>query len=265
LYTSLLDFPKALTTQPLSPFRPCVSYVLKTLFDDQAFYIVPSSERQALNPRELPREVFVQDSDGLDSLATTAYVSNVGPTPTSESRKKKGRPSKRDKAKKAKDALALLEHWLNRTGHTPLNPYDEAGGTSLMSTSPITTHVLLSNPPSMTRDAYRAHKATLLSAIDVFEQEKEGGGGRRALELANAAVVARLQRIDELVAERGLEVGGEGGERTGLSRVEKAAATQGEGGAGLLALMEGAGLSSGGSPTPTTPETEESNNGNVHG
>ena len=48
-----------------------------------------------------------------------------------------------------------------------------------------------------------------------------------------------MRRIDRMAAERGLEVGGEGGERTGLARVEKAVTSHG---GGLLNLLEGAGL-----------------------
>lgn len=71
--------------------------------------------------------------------------------------------------------------------------------------------------------------------------------GLATLRRANETVVRRMRKIDEEAAARGLEVGGEGGERTGLSRVEKAmgelgeAESRGERG-GLLCLLEGAGL-----------------------
>ena len=47
-----------------------------------------------------------------------------------------------------------------------------------------------------------------------------------------------------MAAEKGLEVGGEGGEKTGLKRVERAVdeLRQRNGSSGILGLLEGAGL-----------------------
>jgi hypothetical protein len=69
--------------------------------------------------------------------------------------------------------------------------------------------------------------------------------GMEALERANMAVLGRLKRIDAIAAEKGMEVGGEGGELTGLGRVERAAGELGKAGqgkGGILNLTEGAGL-----------------------
>jgi len=60
------------------------------------------------------------------------------------------------------------------------------------------------------------------------------------------AVLARLKRIDAMAAAKGLEVGGEGGDRTGLVRVERAVEElenrpDGRRG-GILGLLEGGGL-----------------------
>jgi hypothetical protein len=82
-------------------------------------------------------------------------------------------------------------------------------------------------------------KARVLGAL----LEREECGGVEALERANLEVLGRLKKIDAMAAERGMEVGGEGGELTGLGRVERAAA---EGGIGILGLSQGAGLSEGG-------------------
>ena len=49
------------------------------------------------------------------------------------------------------------------------------------------------------------------------------------------------QRVNARAAERGLEVGGEGGAITGLSRVENAVLEGAKG--GILGLLEGAGWS----------------------
>jgi hypothetical protein len=65
-------------------------------------------------------------------------------------------------------------------------------------------------------------------------------GSEKVLERANQAILGRMKKIDQMAAERGLEVGGEGGERTGLARVERAVTHMESG--GLLRLLEGAGL-----------------------
>jgi hypothetical protein len=44
-----------------------------------------------------------------------------------------------------------------------------------------------------------------------------------------------------MAAEKGLEVGGEGGESTGLGRVERAVGELAQGKPGMLGLTEGAG------------------------
>jgi hypothetical protein len=74
--------------------------------------------------------------------------------------------------------------------------------------------------------------------------EPEEGNGVEALERANLEVLGRLKKIDTMAAERGMEVGGEGGELTGLSRVERAAGELAKG--GILGLSQGAGLTEGG-------------------
>jgi hypothetical protein len=71
--------------------------------------------------------------------------------------------------------------------------------------------------------------------------EGESGEGAQALERANFAVLGRLKRIDAMAAEKGLEVGGEGGESTGLGRVERAVGELAQGKPGMLGLTEGAG------------------------
>jgi hypothetical protein len=71
---------------------------------------------------------------------------------------------------------------------------------------------------------------------------REGGEGVEALERANMAVLARLKKIDAMAAEKGMEVGGEGGELTGLGRVERAVGELRVGDkGGILGLSEGAG------------------------
>jgi hypothetical protein len=253
-HNSLMAFPNTLTTEHLSPLRPHVSYVLSTLVESQVFYILPSSQLHPHNPRELPREIFFQA--GYDTAAPTYEQSANETLRLSERPKKKGRPSKRDKLQKAKDALKNLEKWLEKTNYVHPSPSasEAAGSTS------ATTHVLLSHPPTSTRYNYQAQKSSLLQTLASHPHPFNFPGsasastttatdGQKVLELANKAMVARLRRIDQMAAEKGLEVGGEGGERTGLERVERAAAELGSGGelgrrGGILGLLEGGGMGS---------------------
>jgi hypothetical protein len=184
-YMSLMTLPSVLTSEQLRPLQPYVVYVLSVLVNARSFHIVPSSELCPMNPRDLPREIFVQD-----------YGVSTAPEA-----KKKGRPSKREKAKKAKDAVVSLDKWLEKTA----------------------TSRLITNPPTTTLQNYQTKKQKLLEDVspDVLER-------------ANTAVLTRLQKIDEMAAEKGLEVGGEGGERTGLERVERAVLNTREGILGLL-------------------------------
>jgi hypothetical protein len=94
---------------------------------------------------------------------------------------------------------------------------------------------LLSHAPTVSRANYGAQKTHVLGAL----LEREEGRGVEALERANLAVLGRLKKIDAMAAERGMEVGGEGGELTGLGRVERAAGELGKG--GILGLTQGAG------------------------
>lgn len=97
----------------------------------------------------------------------------------------------------------------------------------------------VSRPPVLPADPIDPRRPqTLTGSCGYLERE--------ALVRANDAVLARLKKIDEIAAERGLEVGGEGGEKTGLARVDRAV-KECKGGnvgsrGGILNLLEGAGL-----------------------
>lgn len=236
-YTSLLALPDLLTTPALQPLKLHTVHILSTLLKAQIFYIVPDSTTFPLNPRELPREIFVEDTDDMSaSLADGAQESAVP--------KKKGRPSKREKAKKAKDALVQLDKWLEKTNYTPPGlPNAPQNGSGSEAPAPMTTHVLISHPPTTTRDNYRSQKYTVL---DKFASQQDAAGNA-LLEKANKTMLARMKKLDQLAAAQGLEVGGEGGERTGLERVEKAFAELDKPAAatrtgGILSLLEGSGL-----------------------
>ncbi|KAI9513054.1 hypothetical protein F5148DRAFT_972481 [Russula earlei] len=196
-YEFLLGLPNAVSTM----LAPYASQVLSALANAKVFYVIPASSLEPHNPRMLPREVYVEDVIREDAMTPPKLP------------KKKGRPSKRDMAKKAKEAVAGLDRWLQRT---------DSG--------------LLSHGPTGSRASYVAQKARVLGAL--LERDE----GVNALERANMGVLGRLKKIDAMAAEKGMEVGGEGGELTGLGRVERAAREMRPcGHGGVLSLSEGAG------------------------
>jgi hypothetical protein len=240
----LLEMPR--TVPPM--LTPYASQVLSALTNAKVFYILPVSKIGPYNPRVLPREVYVEDVDemserhpltaplesevdlqvpGLNSTGEAAVTTKVP--------KKKGRPSKRDIAKRAKEAVAGLDRWLERTDSVASG--DGAGP------SRARGQALLSHAPTASRANYGVQKARVLDAL----LEREEGSGLEALGRANLEVLGRLKRIDAMAAERGMEVGGEGGELTGLGRVERASAEVAKG--GILGLSQGAGLSAEGGIT----------------
>ncbi|KAH9082218.1 hypothetical protein EDB83DRAFT_2337056 [Lactarius deliciosus] len=232
-YDLLLELPKVVPPA----LGPYASQVLSALINARVFYILPVSRLEPYSPRTLPREVFVEDEETAertesvplseteqDHPVSGASTTRAGKVPP----KKKGRPSKRDMAKKTKDAVAGLGRWLERT-----EPVGGAGP------SRARGHTLRpqEHAPTVSRANYRAQKERVLGAL----LEGESGEGAQALERANFAVLGRLKRIDAMAAEKGMEVGGEGGESTGLGRVERAVAELAQGKPGILGLTEGAG------------------------
>lgn len=254
VYHSLRELPASLTSPEILPLQPYATYVLKTIVDAEMFHILPRAELRPYKPSVLPREVFVteeKESAILATLAGDSATPNAG-----AGLKKKGRPSRRDKQKKAKDALAALEKYLqkNTITHDP-EPTPMSGSSAPITDRSQTTHRMVVHPPSATREQYQSHKIDVLGMLDPSgagpissqgEPTRGGNAGKEALQRANAAVLARLKMIDEMAAEQGLEVGGEGGEKTGLARVERAVQQLATGDlaarAGILSLLEGAGL-----------------------
>jgi hypothetical protein len=241
----LLEMPR--TIPPM--LAPYASQVLSALTNAKVFYILPVSEIGPYNPRMLPREVYIEDVDemaerdshtaplesevdlqvpGLNSTEEDAMATRVP--------KKKGRPSKRDIAKRAKEAVAGLDRWLERTNWVAQVASGDGAGPSR-----ARGQALLSHAPTASRAKYGVQKARVLGTL----LEREEGNGVEALERANLEVLGRLKKIDAMAAERGMEVGGEGGELTGLGRVERAAGELAKGGIGILGLSQGAGLSEG--------------------
>ncbi|KAF8481060.1 hypothetical protein DFH94DRAFT_737766 [Russula ochroleuca] len=234
-YESLLEMPK--TVSPTS--APYASQVLSALTNVKAFYILPVSKLGPYNPRTLPREVYIEDVDEMTERETrTAPLESEldPPVPgldavTTKVPKKKGRPSKRETAKRAKEATVGLDRWLERT-----DSVGQVAGGGGAGPSRARGQTLLSHAPTASRTNYGAQKTRVLGAL----LESEEGRGVEALGRANLAVLGRLKKIDAMAAERGMEVGGEGGELTGLGRVERAVGELGRG--GILGLSQGAGL-----------------------
>jgi hypothetical protein len=223
---------------------PYASQVLSALQNAFVFYVLPVSRLEPYNPRVLPREVYVEDEEEtvqrtgstcfpteseLDLPVSGSSGTQEGGMAAVKVPKKKGRPSKQTIAKRTKDAVAGLDRWLERTDSV----VGRAAGGSGTGPSRARGHALLSHAPTVSRANYRAQKTQVLGALT-----EQGGEGMEALERANMAVLGRLKKIDAMAAEKGLEVGGEGGELTGLGRVERAASR-----GGILSLMEGAGSS----------------------
>ncbi|KAJ7900179.1 hypothetical protein B0H14DRAFT_2672619 [Mycena olivaceomarginata] len=100
-YTSLIALPSTLTTPYLTPLQPFASYVVSALVNAQAFHLLPSSDFGGLNPRDVPREIFVEE--GLID---------------SNQPQRKGHQSKRDKVIKARTALDAVGRWLEQTPST---------------------------------------------------------------------------------------------------------------------------------------------------
>jgi len=235
----LLNLPR--TVPPT--LAPYASQVLSALTNAKVFYILPVSEIGPCNPRVLPREVYIEDVDEMaerDS-PTAPLESEVDPqvpglnntgegAATTKVPKKKGRPSKRDIAKRAKEAVAGLDRWLERTDSVGQVASGDRAGPSR-----ARGQALLSHAPTTSRAKYGVQKARVLDVL----LESEGGNGVEALERANLAVLGRLKKIDAMAAGNGMEVGGEGGELTGLGRVERAAGELAKG--GILGLSQGAG------------------------
>lgn len=271
LYASLMSLPQTLTLEKqLIPLQPYAIYTLSALVESQAFHIFPASTLHPLDPRELPREIFVQNSLEPCSQEASDDPSQPGvSTAVPETQKKKGRPTKGDKRRKALLALNRVDKWLGKNTLIIQPPVTTSNSTADGSepgeepadgtppAAPVMTHVLISHPPTATLDKYRTQKKELLdlinpnltsSAPEDHTGMVEKTAAREALECANEAVLARLKRLDRMAAEKGLEVGGEGGERTGLERVGRAVAELHDADAtsaakgGILGLLEGGGL-----------------------
>jgi hypothetical protein len=229
IYTDLLELPAALQEPDMLPFRDPAVYTISRLLDAELFRIGPMLVDHAQNPRSLPREWYVNEAMGV----LAGHIAEPA------KKKKLGRPSKREKARRAREDMAALDLWLDET------TMPQAGGDP---TGALEVSVgMPGGPLSETAKQYRAAKIALLDQLLPEEHTATDDMTRSAVVAANNRVLERLRRIDALAAEKGLEVGGAGGVSTGLVRVERAVEelerSIGPGArAGVLSLSEGAGL-----------------------
>jgi hypothetical protein len=149
---------------------------------DRIFYLLPSSETGSEDPRTLPREILVTDP---------ALAENEP-----GGRRKRGRPSKREKAKRAQAALAGLN---GRLDSSPAGP-------------PIAEDSLAN---------YEREKGELVAAL-------ESSGRMGAVAEANEIVLERMRE-----AEAALGNGGATGS-AGVARVERVVRAGNVGVLGLL-------------------------------
>ena len=185
-----------------------MTHILSRLVGSEAFYILPSSDLELC---KLPREIFVPDREEEEIMGDA-----------SASSRKRGRPSRRDKQKRANQAGAALETWLRQEQTCPGSDTPELHSDD---------HDQVLVPVSSSRDAYLVQKRVMLDVLT-----RDGSGGE-VLRTANEAVLRRLREIDEMAASQGLEVGGEGGEKTGLARIEKVVGEMEEGSGGILEIF----------------------------
>ncbi|KAF5385283.1 hypothetical protein D9615_001387 [Tricholomella constricta] len=224
---SLKALPDSLNADHLQPLQPNVSRILSVLLKDKVFFVTPHSVLGALSPRDLPREIFVDEG-------TVLRLDPSAP-------KKKGRPTRRDKAKKAKLALDNLDRWLEGTpGPLPTL-------STVLMPPPLEGAPTLEHPLTSTLRRYHAEKTQILNSIDTQSESTvlplHVG---MTVERANQFVLGRLKAAEGLFSLDGVIV--EGGALAGVARVERAVNELGDVKAlgrkgGALNLLEGAGKS----------------------
>ncbi|KAG6840351.1 hypothetical protein C0991_007278 [Blastosporella zonata] len=220
---SLKALPSSLNVEHLQPLQPHVSYILSVLFRDKVFFITPCSDAGSLNPRDLPREFFVEEG-------TILQVENTAP-------KKKGRPTKRDKVKKAKLGLDSLDKWLHDT--PPPLPLSAISPPPSFEHNPALNHPLL---PTLRR--YHTEKTHILDSIGPSTNAPLSFQAGMVMQKSNQFILERLKAAEGLFSAETSLV--QGNESIGLARVERAVNELGETNSvgrlgGALNLLEGAG------------------------
>lgn len=177
---------------------------------DHVFFVVPRSDLGALQPRDLPREIFVDEATILPTDLNAP--------------KKKGRPTRRDKAKKATAALDSLNTWLEKTPQIPTAPGQSSR-----------------TPTTNTLELYQIQKSLMLDAVYAFPATSDE---QSSIERANRFVLDRLKAAEELVSADVFGTSMEGNPNAGLARVERVveAVDATDRRSGILSLLEGAGM-----------------------
>ncbi|KAF9462096.1 hypothetical protein BDZ94DRAFT_1309924 [Collybia nuda] len=209
-YVSFKSLPNFFIADHLLPLRPAVSHIISTFLADRIFFVVPPSEFGALQPRDLPREIFVDETTVLPTELNAP--------------KKRGRPTRRDKVKKAAAALNVLNEWLEAAPET------------------ATTGFSPRIPTKHTLDHYKSQKSDMLDAIYASPATP---GERSSIEQANIFVLDRLKAAEELVSIDVFTASTERNLNAGLARAERATDahdTYTEKRGGILSLLEGAGI-----------------------
>lgn len=178
-YLSLKILPNLFNADDLVPLKPAVSHILSTLMKDQIFHLLPSSNLGPLNPRNLPREISIND----------AFALPIDPNAP----KKKGRPTKRDKARKTRSALDSLGKWLDKTTDFPA--YDAP--TSITEYD----YTTMAYPSSLRQ--YQIEKSRLLESIK-SDSHPESSRAQLVVEQANRFVLDRLKLANQLESVPGL-------------------------------------------------------------
>src|SRR5258707_3451127 len=150
----------------LPMLAPYATQVLSALTNAKVFHILPVSKLGTDNPHVLPREVYIEDVDEMaeGDTRTAPLESEVDPpvpglnsmgkdAVTRKVPKKKGRPSKRETVKRASDAVAVLDRWLERT-----DPMGQVVGRDEAVPSRAGGQAPLAHGRSVSNVNYRAHK-----------------------------------------------------------------------------------------------------------
>ena len=154
----------------------------------------------ALNPRDLPREILVDEQ-------TTRPIEPTAP-------KKKGRPTRLDKAKKTKAVLHNLEKWLENTSEMPFAAItqDMATTSELIPTGKTEVEATLGH--------YQNAKSHLLNSINFRAQSSGASERHAAFQQANQFVLDRLKETEELLGSDGVSLPND--PNAALARVERA-------------------------------------------
>lgn len=193
---------------------PHVEHIVTALVSKSVFYILPPTQLLAQNPRLLPREIVSR----AFTDATHAYAG------LSTAKKKTGRPSKVDKARNAKASVVSLGNWLEKNKHINTGMTADPAGAPLE--DPVldtdeATHALLVQRPMASLKTYRMQKEELVRCLEsdnMYENLEESDQTDSPLSRANSRLLERLKHIDALASLNGLEIGTEGGDRSGIER-----------------------------------------------